>query len=146
MLNFLFFLLIFFFSQFISSDEYISIKEVTNEANLRKGPGDWYPIKWVIKTPSLPLKVLETNDRFNKVELHDGTRGWLSKILTSDITNLIVIYDTVLTSKHGAIKANILKDYIIKKHDCKIEKYPEVCKVEIQNIKGYIKKEFLWGY
>ena len=129
----------------IISDDFISIKEVTNKANLRKGPGDWYPIKWQINAPSLPVKVLEKGEFYDKVELHDGTQGWLSKILTSNKKNLIVIKDAYLLSSNGKVKAKILKDNIIKSYNCDLEKKTQLCKVEIQNIKGYIKKSYLWG-
>ena len=138
-------LLIFILYSAILSDDFISIKKVTNKANLRKGPGDWYPIKWQINTPSLPLKILEKGEFFNKVELHDGTQGWLSKILTSSIRNLIVIKDVNLLNSNGKTKARILKDNIIKDYDCNLEKKPKLCKVKVQNIKGYIKKSYLWG-
>ena len=98
-------LLIFILLNPIISDDFISIKEVTNKANLRKGPGDWYPIKWQINAPSLPLKVIEKGKFYNKVELHDGTQGWLSIILTSNKKNLIVIRDTNLLNNNGKIKA-----------------------------------------
>ncbi|MEC8100612.1 MAG: SH3 domain-containing protein [Pseudomonadota bacterium] len=130
----------------IISDDFISIKEVTNKANLRKGPGDWYPIIWQIYTPNLPVKVLEKGEFYNKVELHDGTQGWLSKILTSDKKNLIVTRDANLLSSNGKIKAKVLKDNIIKNYNCAYEKRPQLCKVEIQNIKGFIKKSYLWGF
>ena len=141
-----FILLIFIFLNPIISDDFISIKDVTNKANLRKGPGDWYPIKWQINTPSLPLKVIERGEFYNKVELHDGTQGWLSIILTSNKKNLIVIRDTNLISSNGKIKAKILKDNIIKTYNCDLEKKSQLCKVEIKNIKGYIKKSDLWGF
>ena len=138
-------LLIFILFAPIISDDFISIKEVTNKANLRKGPGDWYPIKWQINAPSLPIKVLEKGEFYNKVELHDGTRGWLSKILTTNKKNLIVIKDSNVLSSNGKIKAKILKDNIIKNYNCNLEK-KQLCKVEIKNIKGYIKKSSLWGF
>ncbi len=138
-------ILIFILLSPIISNDFISIKKVTNKANLRKGPGDWYPIKWQINTPSLPLKVLEKGEFFNKVELHDGTQGWLSKILTSSIRNLIVIKDAHLLNSNGKTKAKILKDNIIKNYNCDLEKKPQLCKVEVQNVKGYIKKSYLWG-
>ena len=138
-------LLIFILYSPIISNDFISIKKVTNKANLRKGPGDWYPIKWQINTPSLPLKVIEKGEFFNKVELHDGTQGWLSKILTSSIRNLIVIKDANLLNSNGKTKAKILKDNIIKNYNCDLEKKPQFCKVKVQNIKGYIKKSYLWG-
>ena len=138
-------LLIFILFAPIISDDFISIKEVTNKANLRKGPGDWYPIKWQINAPSLPIKVLEKGEFYNKVELHDGTRGWLSKILTTNKKNLIVIKDSNVLSSNGKIKAKILKDNIIKNYNCNLEK-KQLCKVEIKSIKGYIKKSSLWGF
>ncbi len=139
-------LLIFILLNHIISDDFISIKDVTNKANLRKGPGDWYPIKWQINTPGLPLKVIEKGEFYNKVELHDGTQGWLSIILTSNKKNLIVIRDTNLISNNGKIKAKVLKDNIIKTYNCDLEKKSQLCKVEINNIKGYIKKSNLWGF
>ncbi len=139
-------LLIFISLNPIISDDFISIKEVTNKANLRKGPGDWYPIKWQINVPSLPLKVIEKGEFYNKVELHDGTQGWLSIILTSNKKNLIVIRDTNLLSSNGKIKAKVLKDNIIKTYNCDLEKKSQLCKVEIKSIKGYIKKSSLWGF
>ena len=139
---FIFFLL---FNQAFSND-YISIKEITKKANLRQGPGEWYPIKWIIKTPNLPLKVIDRSEAFNKVELHDGTQGWLSKILTSNKHNLIVVANTNLINSNGDTKAKVLKHFIIKDHNCGLEKKPKYCKVKIKNIKGYIKKSNLWGY
>ncbi len=138
--------LISIFTSTLISDDFISIKEVTNKANLRKGPGDWYPIKWQINSPSLPLKIIEKGEFFDKVELHDGTQGWLSKILTSSKKNLIVIKNTNLLNLKGKTKAKILKDNIIKIYNCDLEKKPQLCKVEIKDIKGYIKKSYLWGF
>ena len=130
----------------VISDDFISIKERTTKANLRKGPGDWYPIKWQINAPNLPLKVIEKGDFYNKVELHDGTQGWLSVILTSTKNNLIVIRDANLLSNNGKIKAKVLKDNIIKVYNCDLGNKPQLCRVEIQNIKGFIKKSYLWGF
>ena len=128
-------LLIFLLLTPIISDDFISIKEVTNKANLRKGPGDWYPIKWQIKAPSFPVKILEKGEFYNKIELHDGTQGWLSKILTSNKKNLIVIKDANLLSSSGKIKAKVLKDNVIKTYDCDLEKKSQLCKVEIKILK-----------
>ena len=139
-------LLIFVLLNPIISDDFISIKEITNKANLRKGPGDWYPIKWQINAPSLPLKVIEKGEFYNKVELHDGTQGWLSIILTSNKKNLIVIRDANLIDNNGKIKAKILKDNIIKTYNCDLEKKPQLCRVKIQSVKGFIKKSYLWGF
>ncbi len=146
MMKIFFIILVFIFSKTAVLEDFISIKNITDKANLRKGPGDWYPIKWIIETPNLPLKILEKGDRFNKVELHDGTQGWLSKVLTSKKNNLIVLNDTFLEDKKGTVKAKVLKNNIIKDFNCNLDKKPNFCKVNIQKINGFIDKTFLWGH
>ena len=32
-------------------------------------------LKWIIETPSLPLKLIEENEAYSKVQLHDKTEG-----------------------------------------------------------------------
>ena len=128
------------------SKEFSSLKKVTTKANLRAGPGDWYPIKWVLTNPNLPVRIIDNSGNYSKVQLHDGTIGWLSKNLISKKNNLIVIKNTNLTSKSGSIRAIVLKDIIIKEHDCN-EKVSskKKCQVKIMGHKGYIPKEDLWG-
>ena len=113
--------IIFFTFSFIKlgfAADYRSIKEVTSKANLRAGPGRWYPIKWVIKKPSLPIKIIDENQDFLFALLHDGTKYWIYKDLTDNKHNLIVIEDTVIKNKKGQVIAKVLKDVIIKEHNC----------------------------
>ena len=139
--------IIFFLIYRISlGNDYVSIKEVTNKANLRVGPGSWYPIKWIIETPSLPLKLIEENEAYSKVQLHDKTEGWISKSLISKKKNLIVINDAVLSDRKGKLKAKILKDFIIKDYNCVDKKLTKHCLVKIDNVKGFINKSNLWGH
>ena len=129
-----------------SATDYRSIKEVTSKANLRAGPGRWYPIKWVIKKPSLPIKIIDENEDFLYALLHDGTKYWIYKDLTDSKHNLIVTEDTVIKNKRGNVIAKVLKDVIIKEHDCSEKKETNLCRVKINNIKGFITKSNLWGY
>ena len=52
-----------------------------NEANLRTGPGERYPILTVLQRRSMPVKIVDEYGRWLKVELHDGAKGWLHKVL-----------------------------------------------------------------
>ena len=136
----------FIFIKLSFAADYRSIKEVTNKANLRAGPGRWYPIKWVIKKPSLPIKIIDENEDFLFALLHDGTKYWIYKDLTDSKQNLIVIEDTVIKNKKGQVIAKVLKDVIIKEHNCSEKKDTNLCRVRIDDIKGYIYKSSLWGY
>ena len=126
--------------------DYRSIKEVTSKANLRAGPGRWYPIKWVIKKPSLPIKIIDENEDFLHILLHDGTKYWIYKDLTDSKHNLIVTEDTVIKNKKGQVIAKVLKDVIIKEHDCSEKEETNLCRVNINSVKGFIYKSNLWGH
>lgn len=134
------------FIKLSSASDYRSIKEVTSKANLRAGPGRWYPIKWIIKKPSLPIKIIDENEDFLHALLHDGTKYWIYKDLTDSKHNLIVTEDTVIKNKKGHVIAKVLKDVIIKDHDCSKKKETNLCRVNINSIKGFIYKSHLWGY
>ena len=103
----------------------------------RSGPGRWYPIKWVIKKPSLPIKIIDENEDFLFALLHDGTKYWIYKDLTDNNHNLIVIEDTVIKNKKGKVIAKVLKDVIIKEHNCSEKKDTNLCKV-IQHDKNAV--------
>tara|TARA_E500000331_G_scaffold252050_1_gene242365 strand:- start:257 stop:715 length:459 start_codon:yes stop_codon:yes gene_type:complete len=136
----------FFFIKFNYAKEYISIKDITTKANLRAGPGNWYPVKWVISNPGLPLKFIEKSEGYFYVQLHDGTKGWLYKTLISYKNNIIVIKDSTIKDRKGLIKAKVLKDVIIKEHNCNDKRFPLYCKIKINKVNGYLKKTSLWGY
>ena len=61
---------------------YASIK--ADEANLRVGPGQRYPIDWVLRRKNLPVAIIDEMDNFRKIELYDGTIGWLHQSLLSN--------------------------------------------------------------
>ena len=117
----------------------------TSKAYLRVGPGKWYPIKWVLKIPGLPLKVIEENSGYKMVELYDGTKGWVSSNLISNKNNLLVIEDTnILNNKNKPI-AKVKKYVVLTSLGCFKDKESSYCKVRKKNIKGRIDSTKVWG-
>ena len=127
------------------SSEYKSIKKVTKKAYLRAGPGKWYPVKWTLEIPSLPLKILEENGNYYFVEIYDKTKGWISKNLLSNKQQVIIINDTFIYNKEGTPKALVKKNVILELIHCKHVELSKHCQVRNSKIDGYVKKENLWG-
>ena len=125
--------------------EYKSIKKVTKKAYLRAGPGKWYPVKWTLKIPRLPLKILEENGNYYFVEIYDSTKGWISKNLLSDKQQVVIINDTFIYNKEGKPKALIKKNVILDLIDCRNIKLIKHCEVKNNKTSGFVKKENLWG-
>lgn len=47
------------------------------EANMRVGPSESYPIEWVYQRSGLPMKVVRRLSGWRLVEDPDGARGWI---------------------------------------------------------------------
>lgn len=56
---------------------------VSEEANMRVGPGESYRISWVYRRPHLPVKVLRREGPWRLIEDPAGERGWMRDLLLS---------------------------------------------------------------
>lgn len=118
----------------------------SNEVNLRSGPGNEYPIKFVYQIKNIPLKVLGEYENWYRVQDKDGDEGWLNKNLTTKRRTLIVINGTQLMYKKNNTKSNPIfrleENVIVKMDKCN----NHWCKVEANNRTGWLESKNVWGY
>ena len=134
---------IFFFSLKCLGNNFASIKSKTN---LRAGPGKQYPINWTLTLPSMPIKIIEENLTYSKVELHDGTVGWIWNATISKKRTFIVIKESYIYNKENENIAFIKKNVILQNLECDyVINEKKSCKVKINSLKGYINEKSLWG-
>src|SRR5919106_133867 len=62
----------------------------SDEVNLRFGPGETYPIAWILTREGLPVEIVEEFDTWRKVRLHDGDFGWIHGSLLSSRRTVLV--------------------------------------------------------
>ncbi len=48
-----------------------------DEARMRTGPSTDFPVKWVYKRKSLPVKVVAVSSVWRKIQDPDGDQGWM---------------------------------------------------------------------
>ena len=141
----LFILIIVYFNLIIVSfsKDFISIK---SKSNLRAGPGQQYPIHWTLKLKNMPVKVLEKNSSYTKIQLYDGTKGWVWNATTSKKKYYLVMEDSYIIEKNKTKIALVKKYVLFDQIKCtEIIQNEEYCKVSINNFKGYIEKKSIWG-
>ena len=139
---FIFFIL-FSFQSLFAEEYFLTLRN--DKVNLRQGPSFEYPIKLFYKKKFLPVLVQEKFENFRKIRDHENNTGWIHVSQLSKKKAAIVIDDrayifssNTIYSKPLAISKNG-KLLLIKK--CK----KNWCKISSKNIKGWIKKESLWG-
>lgn len=126
----------------INAATYVSLK--SSEVNLRVGPGKEYPVSWVLLRSGLPVMLVTEFDQWRKIQLLDGTEGWVHKSMLSAKNNAIVSseYAILYKSASSAHPVAKLENGVIVR--ClKID--GDWVKVEVNKIRGWLRCRNLWG-
>jgi SH3-like domain-containing protein len=118
-----------------------------DDTNLRRGPGQRYPIDWVYKRRDLPLEIEGAYDVWRHVRGPDGVMGWVLTVqLTDRRTFMVKDADAMLRSDANdtASPVALLKPGVIGRlRGC--EKGSSWCQVQVSGYKGYLRRNQLWG-
>mgnify|MGYP001226320977 CR=1 FL=1 len=131
-------------SQTLSANEYFLTLR-NEKTNLRQGPSFEYPIKLFYKKKFLPVLVQDKFENFRKIRDHENNSGWIHISQLSKKKAAITIDDELLIYSKPSVYSR--PSAILKKGRlCKILKCKEDwCKVKVENFKGWVKKDGLWG-
>ena len=138
-------LFLFLYSKNLYSNEEIFRTLRNDKVNLRQGPSFDYPIKIFYNKKFLPVIILDSSDTFRKIKDHENNTGWVHiSQLSKKKAAIIFNKDLILFSK-STIYSNPLavlkKGRLVKIIKCK----SNWCKIKTGKLKGWIKRENLWG-
>ena len=116
-----------------------------DEVNLRTGPGERYPIDWVLTRKGLPVEIVEEFEAWRKIRDAQGTEGWVHQRMVTGTRNVMVTGDTrTLRANPDATAPAVARaepGVIAHLLDCR----DTWCRVELQGMKGWLKRNEVWG-
>ena len=144
MLKIISFFIFFFIPSTYAFDEYFLTLR-NDKVNLRQGPSFEYPIKLFYKKKFLPVLVQDSFENFRKIRDHENNTGWVHVSQLSKKKAAITIEDDQLVFDKPSIYST--PSAVLKKGKlCKIKKCKDNwCKIQVENFKGWVKKDNLWG-
>ena len=144
MLKIISFFIFFFIQSAYAFDEYFLTLR-NDKVNLRQGPSFEYPIKLFYKKKFLPVLVQDSFENFRKIRDHENNTGWVHISQLSKKKAAITIEDDQLVFDRPSIYST--PSAVLKKGKlCRIKKCKDNwCKVQVENFKGWVKKDILWG-
>ena len=137
--------LFFFISNYLyaQNEYYLTLR--SDKVNLRQGPSFEHPIKLIYKKKFLPVLILDKFENFRKIRDHENNTGWIHISQLSKKKAAITIDDNQLIFNKPSIYSKpfaiLKKGRLCKIHKCK----DEWCKISVEEYKGWIKKDVLWG-
>lgn len=117
----------------------------SDRVNLRFGPGEQYPIQWILAREGLPVEIIEEFDTWRKVRLHDGDQGWIHGSLLSSRRTIRVAEQIRELRRSPDAGARVLlraePGVIGELLDCE----RDWCRIEIDGRRGWLQRDAFWG-
>jgi SH3-like domain-containing protein len=117
----------------------------SDQVNLRTGPGDRYPIDWVLTRRNMPVEIVAEFSNWRKIRDFDGATGWVQERMVTGRRNVIVrgqirsLRDQ--PASDAAVIARAEAGVIAKLLECN----PDWCRIEANSVAGWLKREEVWG-
>lgn len=117
-----------------------------DEANMRVGPSERYPIDWVYHRKGLPVKVIRLKDGWRLVQDYEGTQGWMRSTQLHPDRSAIVVGDEATPirsepSGNGDLLWNVEPGVSGALGDCE----EGWCFIDFSGHEGWIMQDRLWG-
>lgn len=128
------------------ASEYASLKY--NEVNLRAGPGERFPIKWVYQEKNYPIEVLDSFELWRQVRDKDGEIGWIHQNQLSKNRFVLITRESSLLKKVGEQRsvATLQPGVIAQLDRCPEGNY---CRLTVRSndekYTGWFLRSNLWG-
>ncbi|MEJ0010739.1 MAG: SH3 domain-containing protein [Alphaproteobacteria bacterium] len=117
----------------------------SDEVNVRVGPGERYPIRWVYHRAHLPVQVIEEFAHWRKIKDYEGSVGWVQQTMISGERDILImdkpqnLYAEAEVTSAPIIRAAPM--VTAKLLACR----PDWCRVELAGRKAWIRKADIWG-
>jgi SH3-like domain-containing protein len=122
---------------------FVSLK--FNEANLRTGPGNEYPVLWQYRQTGLPLLVDAEFGVWRKVRDAEGITGWMHGAGLS-LRRMAFIHESMAKiyqqdNIESGVVAVAEKNALLELESCP----KNWCRVTTDTVKGWVQRTAIWG-
>ena len=118
----------------------------SDRVNLRAGPGNQYPIEWVLTKKDMPVQIIAQFEHWRRIQTSDGTKGWVQEHMVTGKRTVIVKEGDVrpvyqLGDPASPVVARAAPGAVARLLECR----GPMCRVEADNISGWIRRPDIWG-
>jgi SH3-like domain-containing protein len=115
--------------------------------NLRRGPGERYPIDWVYHRAGLPIEITREFGPWRQVRMYDGTTGWMfHSLLTSRRGFIVTVAEATIRRRPepaARAVAHLSHGVVGRLRHC--EAASAWCQVSVGHHTGYLRRAAFWG-
>lgn len=117
----------------------------SGKVNVRVGPGERYPIDWVLTREDLPVEIIQEFEHWRQIKLHDNTTGWVHRAMLSGARyGVIQPLEQLLYRKadtQSPVQAKLKKDVLVRLEKCNAA----WCYARARGFEGWLPKSAVFG-
>lgn len=123
---------------------YVSLK--SSRVNLRKGPGEDFPVDWVYQREGLPVEIIAEFDNWRRIQDWEGTRGWVHRQMLDGERTALVKGPELVTLRASPADdappaAYAQPGVVAHLSSCG----GDWCKLATRGYEGWVKRSQIWG-
>jgi SH3-like domain-containing protein len=117
----------------------------SDKVNLRTGPGDRYPIEWVLTRKEMPVEITAQFEHWRRIRDWEGTAGWVHERMVTGKRAVIVkggvrpLYRE--PDSAASLVARAEPGVVARVLECK----GAWCRIETGDVTGWIRRADVWG-
>jgi SH3-like domain-containing protein len=117
----------------------------SDQVNLRVGPGENYPIQWVLTRKEMPVEIIKEFEHWRMIHDWQGTEGWVHERMVAGKRTVVV---------KGAIRAlrrqpDLASEVVARAEPGVFAHLVECrgawCRIETADITGWVQRSEIWG-
>lgn len=117
----------------------------SDEINVRTGPGQMHPIRWVFARRGVPVQIVEEAQDWRRIVDHEGETGWIHASLLSSRRTVLVTDETRAlrrTPRHDARIVAMVEPLVIGNLlNCE----RNWCLIEVEGRRGWLERGQFYG-
>jgi SH3-like domain-containing protein len=117
----------------------------SDQVNLRVGPGETYPIQWVLTRKEMPVEIIREFEHWRMIRDGQGTEGWVHERMVSGKRGVVVKGGIRALHKQpdpaSEIVARAEPGVFARLVECR----GVWCRIEAVEITGWVQRGEIWG-
>lgn len=116
-----------------------------DKVNLRTGPGDRYPIEWVLTRRDMPVKIVAEFEHWRRIRDYEGTEGWVHERMLEGKRDVVVIGIVRSLRRQPVTNAPVVAraepGVVARLLECQ----GPWCRVDAGEAAGWLRRDEVWG-
>ncbi len=116
-----------------------------SETNVRTGPGETFPIRWVFTRRGIPVQIVEESQDWRRIVDYEGATGWIHASLLSSRRTILITGDVrpLRRTPRGDARVVLLAEPMVIGSLLSCE--GAWCLVEIDGRRGWLERGQFFG-